>query len=101
MHMNQLPCYLKADNTVRECKNTYVFNWMNLLVQRFRTRVCGIAFLRKSHSHDKLGTAQASMSAHCDCEEIISLTSIVALARSALWRLGSTHQSHRQAADGR
>ncbi|CAE7274660.1 unnamed protein product [Symbiodinium sp. CCMP2592] len=43
-----------GDNCVRENKNSFVLSFQSLLVQRFKARVAGLAFLRKSHTHNGL-----------------------------------------------
>lgn len=43
----------KADNTVRECKNQYMMTYLRLLVAQLRT--VAMAFLRKSHTHCRVG----------------------------------------------
>ena len=50
----------KADNTVRETKNQYVMSWLNALVTQGRFRSTALAFLRKSHTHCRIGATSGT-----------------------------------------
>jgi len=45
---------LLGDNTVRESKNQWVLKYISNLVGRRKLRLAGMAFLRKSHTHDRI-----------------------------------------------
>ena len=45
----------KADNTVREAKNSYLMTFLNALVGKFFLRSATLAHLRKSHTHCRIG----------------------------------------------
>ena len=55
-HRSRPTCLvINADNTVRECKNQFMMSYLHLLVAQHRFRSCAMCFLRKSHTHCRVG----------------------------------------------
>ena len=95
-----------GDNTVRELKNQYCFDYMMNIVGKRKMRLFGAFFLRKSHTHDRIDQLWGVLARRIsNCDSILHAEDTINIIKEELSRpgvrawLGSTTELHVQKLD--
>lgn len=95
-----------GDNTVRELKNQYCFDYMMNIIGKRKMRLFGAFFLRKSHTHDRIDQLWGVLARRIsNCDSILHAEDTINIIKEELSRpgvrawLGSTTELHVQKLD--